>query len=158
MALCFSLCGALRFSEVYGLMPQDVQINGEEIDVVINYTKTHQPRQFKIVNAGRFLPVTIIKKYDEKAAKRTAYFVQIRHNKCKAQRVGRNTIADYCKNIATYLKLPTPEVFTSHSMRRTSSTLLAKNGATKQQLKNVRGWRNMKTINGYINTQKRCPM
>jgi len=44
--------------------------------------------------------------------------------------IGINTIANFPKIVATYLKLDKPENYTSHIFRRTSATLLVDLGAS----------------------------
>ena len=46
------------------------------------------------------------------------------------QKVGKNTIAEYGKDIAKYLQLPEPEKYTGHFIRRTVTTLAAESGLT----------------------------
>jgi len=52
------------------------------------------------------------------------------------QKVGKNTIDEYGKDIAKYLQLPEPEKYTGHFIRRTVTTLA---GLTVQQIKYLSG-------------------
>lgn len=54
------------------------------------------------------------------------------------------------KKIATYLNLQNPQLYTGHSFRRTSATLLASCGGNILQLKQHGGWKSSNVAEGYI--------
>ena len=66
------------------------------------------------------------------------------------QKVGKNTIANYGKDIARYLQLPEPEKYTGHFIRRTVTTLAAESGLTVQQIKCLTGHKSDAVVQGYI--------
>lgn len=54
------------------------------------------------------------------------------------------------REIAKYLKLENPELYTGHSFRRTSASLLADSGADMAQIKRHGGWKSDAVAEGYI--------
>lgn len=54
------------------------------------------------------------------------------------------------KDIAEFLSLPEPELYTGHSFRRTSATLLVDGGADLTTLKRHGGWKSNVVAEGYI--------
>ena len=55
------------------------------------------------------------------------------------------------KQIADWLKLPNPHLYTGHSFRRTSATLLVDGGGAITDLKRHGGWKSSTVAEGYIN-------
>ena len=55
------------------------------------------------------------------------------------------------KTIATWLSLPDPQLYTGHSFRRTSATLLVDEGGDLTDLKKHGGWKSSTVAEGYIN-------
>lgn len=63
------------------------------------------------------------------------FFINYQKGKCTTQRVGINKIGYMSKTIATYLKLHNPELYTGHSFRRSSATVLVDAGEDITSLK-----------------------
>lgn len=78
------------------------------------------------------------------------FFSNICNGKCTKQVIGINKFGNMPKDVATYLKLPDPQLYTGHSFRRTSATLLAGSGADIATLKRHGGWTSDKIAEGYI--------
>lgn len=71
---------------------------------------------------------------------------------------GKNTAADYSKQIAQSLSLPNAPSYTSHSFKRTSLTWMADENMTTNQIQNHSGHKSAKVVQNYIansNIQKR---
>jgi Phage integrase family len=66
--------------------------------------------------------------------------------------VGKNKMADYCKDIARYLGLPNPNSYTGHTLRRTAITWAANAGLPLSQIKCLSGHRSDTVVQGYIDT------
>jgi len=64
--------------------------------------------------------------------------------------VGKNTLADITKEMASFLKLENPDSYTSHSFRRSGATLLAESGVSTEALRQYGGWKNASTAQVYI--------
>ncbi|KAJ8981030.1 hypothetical protein NQ317_007852 [Molorchus minor] len=60
--------------------------------------------------------------------------------KCTKQCVGINSFGKMPSEIAAFLKLPNPELYTGHSFRRSSATLLATSGEGLTDIKRLGGW------------------
>lgn len=58
--------------------------------------------------------------------------------------------ADVSKEIARFLNIPNPEDYTSHSIRRSGATILAKAGFPTEALRPYAGWKNASTAQIYI--------
>lgn len=68
--------------------------------------------------------------------------------------LGKNSITKHIQAIARWLDKDDPFSFTSHSLRRTSATLMADSGATSTQLQTHFGWKNQATANTYVEESK----
>lgn len=71
-------------------------------------------------------------------------------NQPTAQVIGKNTIGQYPRKIADYLKLSNAEEYTGHAFRRTGATLLANSGVQMLTLKMAGGWNSDKIAQSYI--------
>ena len=74
------------------------------------------------------------------------------------QKVGKNTIAEYGKDIAKYLQLPEPEKYTGHFIRRTVTTLAAESGLTVQLIKCLTVHKSDAVVQGYIDNSTAMKM
>ena len=68
--------------------------------------------------------------------------------------MGKNTISVVPKEMAKLLGKESSNDFTFHSLRRTSATAAADNGATVQQLMDFYGWQNTNMPQEYVSTSK----
>lgn len=142
--------GACRGLELCNLTVENFQdYDGKLLKVELNDTKTHEDRSFTI--EGEFYK--IVKNYTNlrpKNFKCDRFFLQYHNNRCIRQVVGKNTIANCPKRIATFLNLPNAEKYTGHGFRRTSVTILADSGADITTIKRHGGWKSTAVAEGYI--------
>ena len=66
------------------------------------------------------------------------------------QVIGIDTIGAMLKEIAEFLNLPDSKLYTGHSFRVTSVTMLANAGCTSVILQNHGGWNSAKVAQGYV--------
>lgn len=78
------------------------------------------------------------------------FFLNYQRGKCTKQVVGLNKIGGVPKQIAEYLKLPDPKMYTGHCLRRTSATILVDAGGDLMALKRHGGWKSSTTAEGYV--------
>ena len=64
----------------------------------------------------------------------------------------RNMLAKFTVKVAEFLKLPRPETYTDHAIRRSSASIMAASGATTSQLKTHFNWKSEATSLKYIET------
>lgn len=120
----------------------------------LNKTKTNKPRTF-IVTADfeSVKPISLYKKYSALRSDRTPhkrFFVYYNHGKCSIQPIGIHTLGAIPSKVATYLKLPDPKAYTGHCLRRTSATLFANAGGSKENLKRHGGWKSDAVAESYV--------
>lgn len=77
-------------------------------------------------------------------------FLNYTKQKCTKQVIGINKLGSMPTKIAEWLNLSEPKLYTGHSFRRTSATLLADAGASITTLKRHGGWRSAQTAEGYV--------
>ena len=148
--MIFGLSGACRKQELCQIKIDDLQDFGTAVLVNINDTKTKAPRAFTIT--GKFYD--IYKKY---AALRPSdiperrLFLNYQNQKCTRQPVGINKFGNVPKQIASYLKLSNPELYTGHCYRRSSATILVDAGGDITTLKRHGGWKSTTVAESYIN-------
>ena len=66
------------------------------------------------------------------------------------QPIGKNTVSQFPRTIATILKLPEASEYTGHSWRRTSITIMADAGLSIPQIRSVSGHKSSKVLEGYV--------
>lgn len=128
--------------------------------VKINVTKNNVCRSFTI--AGDLYH--ICKQYMQarpQSCDFDRFFFKFSNGKCANQPIGINKFGSTPKEIAEHLGLPNPELYTGHSLRRTSTTLLVNAGGDLLTLKRHGGWKSSTVAEGYVadsitNKQKIC--
>lgn len=142
--------GACRREEIMNMVVDDIQFKNDVIMVRVPKTKTYIPRQFIITQR---LWIDLVKKYYSLRPSHVIhkrFFLQYRNGSCINSPIGINTIGKVPKNIATYLNLPNPELFTGHCFRRSSVTHLANSGGDLITIKRHGGWKSSAVAEGYI--------
>lgn len=112
--------------ELGQLTINDIEDNNKFI--FINETKTDIPRSF--VFSGNY--VNFYRKCSALRPRKAIdeiFFHCYRNRKCIKQVVGTNQFYGYPKIIATFLKLKNPKLYTRHSFRRFSATILEESGS-----------------------------
>ena len=120
--------------ELINVLTKDVQRQGEIIYVKIPKTKTKIQRSFTI--EGEFCD--LVEHYPLMRASNTKsdrFFLNFQNGKCTTQVIAKNKIGAMTKEIAKFLNLTDPNLYTSHTFRRTSATMLANFGADLLTLK-----------------------
>ncbi|KAL7300827.1 hypothetical protein TKK_0006388 [Trichogramma kaykai] len=143
------LAGACRRKELYEMEISHIKNDDGTLTVTIPDTKTYKPRWF-VVDGSK---ADIVIKYMElrpKKVKFPNFFLIYRDGACINQPMEINNIGGVPIAIAKYLKLPDPKKFTSHTFRRTSSTLLVDQGGDTLTLKRHEGWKSNSVAEGYV--------
>ncbi|XP_049823229.1 uncharacterized protein LOC109606560 [Aethina tumida] len=138
VALIMGLVGACRIQDLYSLKFGDIQDYNGALIVNIPVSKTKN-RPFTV--SGEFY--VICKKYMDirpSRSKSSAFFLNYQNGKCGIQRVGINKLASMGKQIATYLKVKNPELYTGHSLRRSSATICVGGGGYIIPVKKAGRW------------------
>lgn len=154
VATIFGLAGACRREELTKITLDDIQDKQNLILVKIPDSKNHTARNFVItseVNNGTYLQ--LYHKYLNIRPHITTHrrlFVYYKNGKCTCQCVGINTFGKMPSEIAAFLGLPNPELYTGHSFRRSSATILADNGEQITNIKRLGGWKSTAVAEGYI--------
>ncbi|XP_043461530.1 uncharacterized protein LOC122498058 [Leptopilina heterotoma] len=149
VALIFGISGACRREELSKIKMEDVLHEGNLLLIKIPNTKTKTPRSFTVEGEFR----EIVSKYESlrpKNANSNKFFLNFQKGKCTTQVIGKNKFGKMPSEIAKYLDLENPELYTGHSFRRTSATLLADSGADIIALKRLGGWKTSAVAEGYI--------
>ncbi|RVE50095.1 hypothetical protein evm_005301 [Chilo suppressalis] len=159
--LIIGINGACRSNELLNLTVNAIEKHSDELLLVnLPNTKTNIDRSFVI----RDEYVKIVEKYKALRPDNTKtdrFFLQYRNDKCSRQPMGINKIGGTPQQIATFLKLQEPHLYTGHCVRRISATLLADSGANLTTLKRHGGWKSNTVAEGYIedsieNKSKTC--
>lgn len=141
------ILGACRKSEMIQMKITDVKGYDDLIHVTIPDTKTHVPRSFTLTGEYH----KIFQKYLELRPKdmtNDRFFINYQNGKCSRQVIGKNKIGKVPFEVALFLKLPEPQLYTGHCFRRTSATLLANSGASLTMIKQLGGWKSSGTAEG----------
>lgn len=155
VALIIGIAGACRKCELTFLRVGNVSDKDSHFVVQLPNTKTKVTREFVITEGkteGQNL-LDIIRKYialRPRNVKHDRFFVKFTNGTCGVQPVGINTIGKLPKDIAQFLKLSNPALYTGHCFRRSSATLLADSGADILKLKQHGGWKSSSVAEGYV--------
>lgn len=147
--MIFGINGACRRNELWKLRVSDIEDLNSAVLIKLSDTKTKITRSFTVT--GAFYDV-----YKKYAALRppglpeTRFFLNYINGKCTRQVVGINKFGRMPQEIASFLKLPSPELYTGHTFRRSSATVLVNAGADLLTLKRHGGWRSSSVAEGYI--------
>ncbi|KAJ8914695.1 hypothetical protein NQ315_017394 [Exocentrus adspersus] len=107
----------------------DVEDMGKYVIVTLRQTKT--TRRFTITDDGcSFQPCTFYRK----------------HGKCISLNAGHHTIGAVPKQIAKFLGLKEPELYTGHCFRRTGATMVVDAGGDILSLKRAGGGNQAKLL------------
>lgn len=117
--------GVCTTEELTGLHIDDIKDEGLSLRFRINDRKKKSYREFFITpgDIERVNLVKIIRNYAQlrpKLVDHGRFFIGYRNGKCTRQPVGKNTFGAMAKEIASFLKLDNPELYTGHCFRRTS--------------------------------------
>lgn len=145
----FGVFGACRRQELHDLCFNDVKVEGSVLVVRIAQTKNYKPRTFTIVPDGVVNCVALYEKY---------VALRPKNVKCKnlfiyykgGQPVDINSFGKFPMEIAKFLKLPNPSLYTGHCFRRSSATILSNSGATLTEVKRLGGWKSSSVAESYI--------
>lgn len=153
VATIFGLAGACRREELAKMKTSDIEDKGNLIVVKIQDSKNHTSRSFVIsaeINDGKYL--LFYRKYTalRPSTAHQRFFVYYKRGKCTKQCVGINSFGKMPSEIAAFLRLPNPELYTGHSFRRSSATLLANSGEGLTDIKRLGGWKSSTVAEGYI--------
>jgi integrase len=134
VALVIGINGACSRQELCKLKINDVEDLGSAALIKIPDARTKKTRMFTIT--GEFYE--IYKKYATlrpSNAYERRFFLNYQNGKCTVQPVGINKFGNIPKQIAGYLHLKNPELYTGHCFRRTSATILVDTSGNLRTLK-----------------------
>lgn len=117
--------------------------------VKINHSKNNIRRSFVVTEEY----VKFYKMYVNlrpPGAKDRRLFYAYRNGKCINQVVGKNQFYKVPEEVATFLGLENPKLYTGHAFRRSSATLLVESGGDLLTLKKHGGWKSSTVAEGYI--------
>ncbi|CAH0549473.1 unnamed protein product [Brassicogethes aeneus] len=119
----FGVTGACRCGEFPDILCDYVKPKGDIYLVEIPKTKNCVRRSFTITNEM----VDIVGKYAALRpinVKTNRFFLNYQKGKCTVQPIGINKFRKTPQTIAKYLQLDNPELYTGHSFRKTSASML----------------------------------
>lgn len=154
LVLIMGVSGACRCEELTHLSINDIDVKEGYLLVTLPTTKTYKPRRFTVLNEG--YTINVLELYQSYVSLRPKnlghhrFFLNYRNNKCTIQPVGINTLSKVPKEVALFLNLSEPELYTGHCLRRSSATLLVNNGGDFLSLKRHGGWKSSTIAEGYV--------
>lgn len=133
----------------------DVVVKSDIITVTVPKTKTNVPRLFVITE----IPwIQLIEKYVQLRPAHSSnnrFFLTYRRGRCTTSPIGINKMGAAPKEIAKFLKLPHPELYTGHCFRRSSASHLANQGGDLLTIKKHGGWKSSNVAEGYVDASLR---
>lgn len=160
VVLIFGVAGACSTDELTKMLLEDVEDKGSLFIVKVPETKSDKRRTFIIYNedgvdSANYLE--IIRNYlklrpREDTTKRL--FLRYSNDTCYNQPVGVNTIAKIPFQIAKFLKLSQPSLYTGNCFRRMSATSLVRTGGDSTLFKRHSGWKSSTVAEGYLDVRE----
>jgi integrase len=142
--------GACRREELVNITIDDIEFKQDLITVSIPRTKNYLPRLFAITDERWiFLTTKYFNLRPQKVTHRR-FFLKFRQGKCVNSPTGINTMGKISKEIASFLQLPNPELYTGHCFRRSSATHLANHGGSLLTIKRHGGWKSSTVAESYV--------
>lgn len=104
------------------LKTKDVEEHGQVLLVKLSGTKYKKGRSFTITPEYSEL----VKEYRKLRPMKTEtdrFFLNYQRGKCTVQVIGKNKFSSMPKQIASFLKLENPDLYTGHAFRRTAAAI-----------------------------------
>ncbi|KAL7298012.1 hypothetical protein TKK_0009020 [Trichogramma kaykai] len=135
VALVIGIIGACRREELTNLTINDVEDHDTMLFIKIEKTNSQIQRTFTITSEFYLMCKKYMKLRPENPCT-TRFFLNYHNGACTRQPIGINKFGSMPKEIAKFLCLPNPELYTGHAFRRTSAVLLneAGTGITTREL------------------------
>jgi integrase len=150
--------GACRREELVNITIDDIEFKQDLITVSIPRTKNYLPRLFAITDERWiFLTTKYFNLRPQKVTHRR-FFLTFRQGKCVNSPIGINTMGKISKEIASFLRLPNPELYTGHCFRRSSATHLANHGGSLLTIKRHGGWKSSTVAESYVDAYLAAPL
>ncbi|KAJ8976469.1 hypothetical protein NQ317_012419 [Molorchus minor] len=126
VALIIGIMGSCRMRELHSLTIEDVKDLGSALLITMPDIKTNLYRKFTITDKL----YTICRQYIDlrPANAPCSFFLNYQKGKCTIQKIGKNKFGVMGRQIAKFLKLPNPEMYTGRSFRRSGTTLMYMQG------------------------------
>lgn len=159
VVLIFGMAGACRKDELTNMLREDVEDKGSLFIVKVPESKIGKRRTFIICNddsADGVDYLEIIRSYLKlrpREATSRRLFLRYSNEACYNQPVGVNTISKIPFQIAKFLKLSQPTLYTGRCFRRTAASLLVDAGGDITQFKRHGGWTNSTVAGGYLDVR-----
>ncbi|XP_045479462.1 uncharacterized protein LOC123684303 isoform X2 [Harmonia axyridis] len=155
VGLILGIAGACRRDELYNMRIDDIEDHEKFVVVKIPNTENNIQRSFTVTNEldEEIHYIDILRKYIALRpihTKSKNLFLNYRNGRCSIQVVGRGTIGSWPARIAKYLGLEDSQVYTGHSFRRTSATLIANKGVDILSFKPHTGLKSSEVAGSYV--------
>jgi integrase len=151
--------GGLRGCELVALTWKDLTFVQEGILLRIAQSKTDRAgvgvvKLLPKLEEDAICPLYYFTLYKELCSAEGRLFCQFRNGKFTKMPLGKSTIAKIPRIVATFLGIENPSAYTGHSLRVSSATALADEGATSLALKRHGRWASDNVAEGYIRESK----
>ncbi|KAK5650834.1 hypothetical protein RI129_001863 [Pyrocoelia pectoralis] len=144
------LVGACRSTELRQMKISDIKDLGSAFLVKVPNAKTKTTRTFTITDKFYELCKKYINVRPKNPSCPTTFFLNYKQGKCTTQIIGINQFGSMGKKIAHFLNLPHPELYTGHTLRRSSATLHVNCGGEITTLKRHGRWKSTSVAEGCI--------
>jgi integrase len=160
LVLLTGFYGGMRCCEIVALTWEDIVFSEEGVLVTIRFSKTDRGgiRATKLLLALEKRAVSSLHYFsiyrDLVADRSGRLFRNFSSGNFTRAPIGKNTIATIPQMIAKFLGLTDPKLYTGHSFRVSSATVLADEGASSITLKRHGRWTSDSIAEGYLRDSK----
>lgn len=117
VAVIFGMVGGCRTYELHALTVDQMEDFGSALLVTVQSANARVPRQFTITGIYYEYCRMYMNLRPENALSKS-FFLNYQKGKCTVQNIGINKFGSMGKQVANFLNLPDPEMYTGTSFRR----------------------------------------
>jgi integrase len=142
-AIVVGLFGLSRIGELCNILFEDIAVHNSDFEFMISQSKTDQAKKGFTFRVVAPFSVHVQTYYDlfPLPMRTGRFFRKFVKGKPSRAVLGKNTISKFPSEVALFLGLSDPELYTGHCLRRTGATLLAESGVSKLTLKLAGRWK-----------------
>jgi len=152
----FGVCALLRLSELYEINVEDVTLQKDGVVVKVLRKKATADRLVQTIWISNIFygwdVASNLKKYLDVIPTKGPLWRAVgpqQRRRLDVRRFSKKKLGETPKKMAMLLKIE-PDLFRSHSLRRTGASLMAANGATGEQIKAMGNWVSSSVAHRYV--------
>lgn len=151
LILALGISGGLRRQEIHNIKLKNVVPKGEKCVIVqIPDTKGNISKSFAMTGALYDVYEKFMEIRKRTHATSDKLLIHYANGQCKNQNIGIHTVGKIPQIVATFLGLEDPQLYTSHCLRRSGTSVLANSGADMDTIQRYGAWKSKNIAETYV--------